>query len=152
MSKLWKDLKENVKEWGSVAVEKAEEVSKIAVAKTEELTRISKIKIEIHQVQREISRTYEDLGRFAFHQAEDDNVANFSGNEEFFGMVKKIEDLTASVKSKEEEIQKIKTEADIDESDAADTEASGKKDETEPPSGSESESGDEGAGSTDSKE
>ena len=38
MSKLWNDLKHNMKEWSSAAVEKAEEVSKVAVAKTEELT------------------------------------------------------------------------------------------------------------------
>mgnify|MGYP000368205164 CR=1 FL=1 len=37
------DLKKNMKDWSSAAVEKAEEVSKIAVAKTEELTKISKI-------------------------------------------------------------------------------------------------------------
>ena len=49
MSKLWGDLKQNMKEWSSAAVEKAEEVSKVAVAKTEELTKISKIKLEIHQ-------------------------------------------------------------------------------------------------------
>ena len=49
MTKLWNDLKQNMKDWSSAAVEKAEEVSKIAVAKTEELTKISKIKIEEHQ-------------------------------------------------------------------------------------------------------
>ena len=42
MSKLWDDLKDNMKEWGTAAVEKAEEVSKVAIAKTEELTKISK--------------------------------------------------------------------------------------------------------------
>ena len=47
MSKLWDDLKKNMKDWGSVAVEKAEEVSKIAVAKTEEITKISKIKCKV---------------------------------------------------------------------------------------------------------
>ena len=51
MTKLWNDLKQNMKDWSSAAVEKAEEVSKIAVAKTEELTKISKIKIEVHQLQ-----------------------------------------------------------------------------------------------------
>ena len=53
MSKLWDDLKKNMKDWGSVAVEKAEEVSKIAVAKTEEITKIGKHKIDIHQLQKE---------------------------------------------------------------------------------------------------
>jgi len=36
MTKLWNDLKKNMKDWSTAAVEKAEEVSKIAVAKTEE--------------------------------------------------------------------------------------------------------------------
>ena len=58
MSKLWDDLKHNMKEWSSAAVEKAEEVSKVAVAKTEELTKISKIKLEVHQLQRAVSYTH----------------------------------------------------------------------------------------------
>ena len=44
MSKIWDDLKSNMKDWSNAAVEKAEEVSKVAVAKTEELTKISKVK------------------------------------------------------------------------------------------------------------
>ena len=47
MSKLWDDLKDNMKDWSVTAVEKAEEMSKIAVAKTEEMTRISKVKFDI---------------------------------------------------------------------------------------------------------
>ena len=54
MSKLWEDLKDNMREWSSSAVEKAEEMSRAAMSKTEELTRISKIKFEIMQLQRYI--------------------------------------------------------------------------------------------------
>ena len=36
MSKLWDDLKGNMKDWSTSAVEKAEEMSRIAMAKTEE--------------------------------------------------------------------------------------------------------------------
>ena len=53
MSKIWDDLKSNMKDWSNAAVEKAEEVSKVAVAKTEELTKISKVKLVIHQLQRD---------------------------------------------------------------------------------------------------
>ena len=35
MSKLWDDLKDNMKEWSSSAVEKAEEMSRVALSKTE---------------------------------------------------------------------------------------------------------------------
>ena len=41
MNKLWDDLKDNMKEWGASAVEKAEEISRVAVAKGEEFTKIS---------------------------------------------------------------------------------------------------------------
>ena len=58
MNKLWEDLKDNMKEWGTSAVEKAEEISRVAVAKGEEFTKISKIKIDIHQLQREKSKLY----------------------------------------------------------------------------------------------
>ena len=61
MSKLWDDLKDNMKDWSVTAVEKAEEMSKIAVAKTEEMTRISKVKFEIHQLYREMNKVYENL-------------------------------------------------------------------------------------------
>ena len=40
MNKLWDDLKDNMKEWGASAVEKAEEISRVAVAKGEEFTKI----------------------------------------------------------------------------------------------------------------
>ena len=53
MSKIWDDLKSNMRDWSNAAVEKAEEVSKVAVAKTEELTKISKVKLVIHQLQRD---------------------------------------------------------------------------------------------------
>jgi len=115
MSKLWKDLKDNMKEWGTAAVEKAEEVGKIAVAKTEELTKISKLKIEMHQVQKELSGVYEDIGRYTYHQAKEDNIANFTGNEEFFGLIQKGEALKETIQAKENEIESIKQEYDIEE-------------------------------------
>lgn len=115
MSKLWDDLKINMRAWGSAAVEKAEEVSKIAVAKTEELTRVSKLKIEIHQLQRDRNKTLENLGRLAFGQVKKDNLANFTGNTEFFDLIQKIEEFDHTVKQKEQEIQKIQEEYHLDE-------------------------------------
>jgi predicted mannosyl-3-phosphoglycerate phosphatase (HAD superfamily) len=115
MSKLWEDLKTNMRAWGSAAVEKAEEVSKIAVAKTEELTRVSKLKIDIHQLQRDRNKTLEELGRLAYGQVKKDNLANFTGNTEFFDLIQKIEDFNTSIKAKEEEIQKIQEEYNLNE-------------------------------------
>ena len=117
MSKLWDDLKKNMKDWGSVAVEKAEEVSKIAVAKTEEITKIGKHKIDIHQLQKERAKTFEKLGKFVAQQAKEDNMVNFTGNTEFFTFVQKLDEITELIKKKDGEIQKIKTEYNLKESD-----------------------------------
>ena len=119
MTKLWNDLKKNMKDWSTAAVEKAEEVSKIAVAKTEELTKISKIKIEEHQLQRELSKNYEDMGRMVTRHAKDDNMVNFSGNQEFFNLVEKIDKIQAEIDTKGAAIQRIKDEYDLTDTDVS---------------------------------
>ena len=115
MSKLWDDLKENMKDWSTSAVEKAEEMSRIAMAKTEEMTRISKIRFEIHQLQREMTKAYEELGRLAYSHTKQDHMATFSGNTEFFEIVTKVENIKEEIKLKKDEIEKIKLEYGIDE-------------------------------------
>ena len=115
MSKLWDDLKENMKDWSTSAVEKAEEMSRIAMAKTEEMTRISKIRFEIHQLQREMTKAYEKLGRLAYSHTKQDHMATFSGNTEFFEIVTKVENIKEEIKLKKDEIEKIKLEYGIDE-------------------------------------
>ena len=117
MSKLWDDLKENMKDWSTSAVEKAEEMSRIAVAKTEEMTRISKIKFEIHQLQREMNKAYEKLGKLAYTHTKEDHMATFSGNNDFFEIVSNVETIKESMHKKKQEIDKIKLEYGIDEND-----------------------------------
>ena len=117
MSKLWTDLKENMKDWSSSAVEKAEEVSRMAMAKTEEMTRISKIKFEIHQLNREMTKAYEKLGKLAYNHTKEDHMATFSGNTDFFGIVSKVENIKEEIILKEGEIEKIKLEYGINDSD-----------------------------------
>ena len=119
MTKLWNDLKKNMKDWSTAAVEKAEEVSKIAVAKTEELTKISKIKIEEHQLQRELSKNYEEMGRMVTRHAKDDNMVNFSGNQEFFNLVEKIDKIQAEINTKGAAIQRIKDEYNLTDTDVS---------------------------------
>ena len=108
-----------MKDWSTAAVEKAEEVSKIAVAKTEELTKISKIKIEEHQLQRELSKNYEEMGRMVTRYAKEDNMVNFSGNQEFFNLVEKIDKLQVEIDAKEVAIQRIKEEYDLTDTDVS---------------------------------
>ena len=113
MSKLWEDLKDNMREWSSSAVEKAEEMSRAAMSKTEELTRISKIKFEIHQLQRDVERAYEELGRLAYTHTKNDHMATFSGHTEFFDFVSQVDELGDSIKKKEKEIEKVKKEYNL---------------------------------------
>ena len=114
MSKLWNDLKENMKDWSNSAVEKAEEMSRIAMAKTEEMTRISKIKFEIHQLQRDMNRAYEELGKLAYSHTKKDHMATFSGNTDFFNIVSRVDQIKEEISVKRIDIEKIKQEYDID--------------------------------------
>ena len=117
MSKLWEDLKENMRDWSASAVEKAEEVSRMAMAKTEEMTRISKIKFEIHQLQREMNKNFEKLGKLAYTHTKEDHMATFSGNTDFFKIVSRVETMKEQISHKEDEIENIKLEYGINDSD-----------------------------------
>ena len=110
MSKIWDDLKTNMKDWSNAAVEKAEEVSKVAVAKTEELTKISKIKLVVHQLQRDKNKEISVLGKLVYNHSKEANMSNFTGNTEFFSHVEKIDSLNMQIIEKENEIKEIKTE------------------------------------------
>ena len=111
MSKIWDDLKSNVKDWSNAAVEKAEEVSKVAVAKTEEITKLSKIKLAIHQLQRDKGKEFLLLGKLAYNHSKEANMSNFTGNAEFFAHIEKIDALSKQSVEKEKEIEAIKSEA-----------------------------------------
>jgi len=117
MNKLWDDLKDNMKEWGASAVEKAEEISRVAVAKGEEFTKISKIKIEIMQIEKEITKDYEKLGKLVHRYALDDNVVNFTGNTEFFEIIKQIDHNNIQINLKNDNISNIKRAYGIEEDD-----------------------------------
>ena len=117
MNKLWDDLKDNMKEWGASAVEKAEEISRVAVAKGEEFTKISKLKYDISQVQKDKTKIYEKLGRLVFEKTKNNNMANFTANKEFFGLVEEVDSLSNDIANKEIDIINIKKEYGINDSD-----------------------------------
>ena len=117
MNKLWDDLKDNMKEWGASAVEKAEEISRVAVAKGEEFTKISKLKYDISQVQKDKTKIYEKLGKLVFKKTKNNNMANFTANKEFFGLVEEVDSLSNDIANKEIEIINIKKEYGINDSD-----------------------------------
>ncbi len=112
MSNLWKEIKDNVKEWSAAAIKKADEVSKLAVEKTGDFTKISKIKLDIRQTQKDIDNTFEDLGRYVYMQVKDKNVTSFKTNTEFVDTIKKIDGFKAKIKNFEKEIDNIKSEVE----------------------------------------
>ena len=117
MNKLWDDLKDNMKEWGASAVEKAEEISRVAVAKGEEFTKISKLKFDILQLQKDKSKIYEKLGNLVYQETQKNNVSNFAGNTEFFNFIEDINNFHSSILDKEDEIVLIKKEYGIEDTD-----------------------------------
>jgi len=117
MNKLWDDLKDNMKEWGASAVEKAEEISRVAVAKGEEFTKISKLKIEIIQLQKQKDAQFKKLGKLVFNFVQKDNLANFTGNAEFFKIVDKINEINKKLSEKNDNIDTIKNLYGIDDID-----------------------------------
>ncbi len=117
MNKLWDDLKDNMKEWSASAVEKAEEISRVAVAKGEEFTKISKLKIEIIQLQKQKDAQYKKLGKLVFNFVQKDNLANFTGNTEFFKIVDKINRMNKDISEKNDNIDTIKNLFGIDDID-----------------------------------
>ena len=117
MNKLWDDLKDNMKEWGASAVEKAEEISRVAVAKGEEFTKISKLKFDILQLQKEKNKVYEKLGLLVYNKTNESNVSNFTGDVEYFSLVEKINKYSIEISEKDYEIISIKKEYGIEDSD-----------------------------------
>ena len=117
MNKLWDDLKDNMKEWGVSAVEKAAEISRVAVAKGEEFTKISKLKFDILQLQKDKNKVYEKLGLLVYNKTNESNVSNFTGDVEYFSLIEKINKYSIEISEKDREIITIKKEYGIDDSD-----------------------------------
>ncbi|HIM83576.1 MAG TPA: hypothetical protein EYM55_03010 [Candidatus Marinimicrobia bacterium] len=110
MSNIWDDLKKNLKVWGSAAAVKAEEFGKAAASKTEEITKIGRVKLQMHQLQRELDKTLQVLGEFVFGATDDENVSNFTGNEKYYSTIEKAKILKLKIAEKEGEIEKIRQE------------------------------------------
>ena len=103
---IWEDLKK----YGNVAAEKAEEFGKIAASKTEELTKIGKIKLEILQLEKDLQDCFSDLGSYVFNSTEKENVSNFSGSDKFFKLIGNVKDLKNDIIDKENLIKNIQEE------------------------------------------
>ena len=59
------------------------------------------------------------MGRMVTRHAKDDNMVNFSGNQEFFILVEKIDKIQVEIDAKEAAIQRIKEEYDLTDTDVS---------------------------------
>jgi outer membrane murein-binding lipoprotein Lpp len=59
------------------------------------------------------------MGRMVTRHAKDDNMVNFSGNQEFFNLVEKIDKIQAEINTKGAAIQRIKDEYDLTDTDVS---------------------------------
>jgi hypothetical protein len=59
------------------------------------------------------------MGRMVTRHAKDDNMVNFSGNQEFFNLVDKIDKIQVEIDAKEAAIQRIKEEYDLTDTDVS---------------------------------
>lgn len=96
---LWEDIKKTVKEGVSIAAEK-----------TEEYTKIGKIKVEILNINRNIDKTFTELGREVYTLITKGKKAELAKNAKVNELMTKIGELKASLKAKEAEIETIKKE------------------------------------------
>ena len=97
----------------------------------EQPIKISKIKIEVHQFQRDLRIEKEALGKLVYNQAKDNNMANFTGNNDFFAHIQKIDQIEESIKFKLTEIENIKDKHNIPEDEIIDMNESLEKSESE---------------------
>mgnify|MGYP001316600709 CR=1 FL=1 len=107
---VWDNIKKNIKEVGSVAAEKAEELGKVAASKTEELTKVGKVKLEIHQLERDLEQCFASIGNFVFDSTDIENVSNFTGNDKFFKYVKEAKNIKEEIIKKENRLEDIRNE------------------------------------------
>jgi len=76
-----------------------------------------------------MGRKYEELGHLAYSHTKEDHMATFSGNTDFFNIVNRVDEIKVEVSDKESEIEKIKAEYGIEDSEIVDI---SKKNEPEP--------------------
>jgi len=111
-STLMNDMIKGLRDFGSAALEKAEEYGKIATEKAEELSKQGKLKLDIHQLNRSRAKLLSELGELVFNLGEEAKLAKLGKHENFIALTKSIKDLDAEIKEKEVQADQVETEDD----------------------------------------
>ena len=108
--RLWKDVKKGLKDFSAVAVEKAEEFGKLASDKAEELTKTGKLRIDVMQLKRSLTKQLAQLGHEAYTLNKGKKLAKLADSEVFKAAVSEVDRLEAEIAAKEAEIVKLQEE------------------------------------------
>lgn len=100
-SKLMNDMMRGLREFGSSAMEKAEEYGKIATEKAEELTKQGKIKLDLHQLNRNRTKLLAELGELVIGLKTKPKIAKLTEHETYISLTAAIKDLDLAIKAKE---------------------------------------------------
>ena len=109
-SNMMNGMIKGLRDFGSAAMEKAEEYGKIASDKAEELTKLGKIKLDIHQLNRSRIKQLAELGELVFNLGEENKLKKLAEHENYVVLVKSIHDLDTEIKSKESLAEAVETE------------------------------------------
>jgi hypothetical protein len=98
MDSLWEKVKKGVSAGASIAAEKAGELS-----------RIGKMKLDIAGVNRDINKTFTELGGIAYHLLSEENAPAIADQEEVKQLVEQLKMLELDLQAKEAELETIRS-------------------------------------------
>lgn len=103
MANLFDEVKKNLKEWGSIAADKAEE-----------LTKVGRLKIDILSLNREIEKNFVELGGKVYELIYKEDQGRIKGNDEVKKIIQRIASFEETREGKMKEIENLGSEEDID--------------------------------------
>ncbi len=107
MTNLWEDVKKSLRDFSTLAVEKAEEFGKIASNKAEELTRTGKYRLEMVQLKRAQAKLFTDLGTEVYQQALAGKLSGFLRTKKFKEKIEELQRLGNEIQEKEKALETI---------------------------------------------
>ena len=103
MTNLFDEVKKNLKEWGSIAADKAEE-----------LTKVGRLKIDILSLNREIEKNFVELGGKVYELIYKEDQGRIKSNDEVKKVIQRIASFEETREGKIKAISDLGSDEDID--------------------------------------
>ncbi len=100
------DWVDRIRNWTDTATEKAGVISRAAAAKAEELSKVGKLKMDIYQLRRELTRLYADLGRIAHQSLKGRSGGAIADQPGVDDLLSRISGLLNDISDKESDLEK----------------------------------------------